>query len=527
MGSSLLRACNQSVLNARQQDVASTWPMSVKKRGGASNSDFFDQHSMGQTAAERALIKRVLFSNQQQVACPIILPITSRTLTEAERALDHELALLLTHALRLTVLPWYSKLTPDRELFSLVALSTRSILCHLAKVFSQDANKQALRQLGTQHLPHMLKEHIANTRFARREVQKVGQASVLARTFLEKYPHVALSTSSPNGSCLQVHVDSTYLAVLLEHFLDAVLPTEHFQSDCERYLLIDLLMGVLSGAILQRTIQPWSLVQSFHKWLDSRDKHTSAPTQHNPDELALWQSLAAHLRVCSSLLVSLLSSMVLAVLRAYFDLFDVSFIAPPYAHGARTKSVAARQGGKKAASARTSLDCNHDRAPSRNRSPLVSSAGIGGSAQKRGNRSAKSCSIAAWVDLFETLLDTSSRICSRLSMTLLHLLLDLGLSDAIEDKLSRAVSSALDPEQLAKIVTSLREAMFPDGKSGPPAPPAPAPDEAKQREEYERLVVRLAGSIPSEPHPCARVMEQRQGAWLIDFGPVSPRRNAP
>ncbi|CEH13418.1 SORTING NEXIN [Ceraceosorus bombacis] len=421
----------------------------------------------------------------------------SRTLTEAERALDHELALLLTHALRLTILPWYSKLTPDRELFSLVTLSTRSILCHLAQVFSQGANKQALRQLWTQHLPHLLKEHIANTRFAQREVQRVGQASVLAQTFLEKYPHVALSTSSSNGSCLHVHVDSTYLAVLLEHFLDAVIPTEHLESDCERYLLRDLLMAVLSGAILQRTIQPWFLVQSFHKWLDSRETHTSAPPQHKPNQLALWQSVAAHLRVSLSLLVSLLSSTFLAVLRAYFDLFDVSFIAPPYAHGARTRAVAARQGGKKAASARTSLDCNDDRVPSRDRSSLVSSAETGRSAEKRGNRSAKSCSMAAWVDLFEMLLDTSSRICSRLSMTLLHLLLDLGLSDAIEDKLSRAVFSALDPEQLAKIVPSLREAMFPDGKSGPPAPPAPAPDQAEQEEEYERLVVRLAGSIPT------------------------------
>lgn len=68
--------------------------------------------------AERAFYRRILFQN---------LPAQddAPTITN-DAALDHEIYLLLAYLLRETVLPWYSKLTPDRELLTQV---TSIIVC--------------------------------------------------------------------------------------------------------------------------------------------------------------------------------------------------------------------------------------------------------------------------------------------------------------------------------------------------------------------------------------------------------------
>ena len=65
-------------------------------------------------------------------------------------------------------------------------------------------------------------------------------------------------------------IDGAYLRALVEALLEALLPAEHWASECERFIVRDVMVGILRGSVLGRCARPWFLVETAHKLLDAR-----------------------------------------------------------------------------------------------------------------------------------------------------------------------------------------------------------------------------------------------------------------
>lgn len=139
-------------------------------------------------AAERAFYRRILFQD--------LSPSTQAPSITHDADLDHEIYLLLAYLLRETVLPWYSKLTPDREFLTQITSIITSIIhtvverqttsdaadsvsatalegdIHASRSAS-DANLSRIQHLLSRDIPLILQQHCSDFRQARSKAEGV------------------------------------------------------------------------------------------------------------------------------------------------------------------------------------------------------------------------------------------------------------------------------------------------------------------------------------------------------------------
>ncbi|TKY87359.1 hypothetical protein EX895_004036 [Sporisorium graminicola] len=139
-------------------------------------------------AAERAFYRRILFQD--------LPPTTQAPSITHDADLDHEIYLLLAYLLRETVLPWYSKLTPDREFLNQITTNITSIIHTVverqtahdaaesvsatalegdihASRSAADANLSRIQDLLSRDVPLILQQHCSDFRNAKSKADSV------------------------------------------------------------------------------------------------------------------------------------------------------------------------------------------------------------------------------------------------------------------------------------------------------------------------------------------------------------------
>ncbi|PWY98549.1 hypothetical protein BCV70DRAFT_227887 [Testicularia cyperi] len=289
-------------------------------------------------AAERAFYRRILFQNfapSQEV--PQITP---------DASLDHEIYLLLAYLLRETVLPWYSKLTPDRELLTQIVNIIVDIVHTLLQRLSTTQNPAdpplaSIHRLLSLELPLILQQHYVDFRQAQHKAGSVWAPLVSAQLFHSSSPHPGIHTDDLG---LDGRIELDYLRIAVLALLSSVLPADEFAPDTEKFVVRDVLVTVLRGALGKPT-RPWFVVQSLNKVLDATG-WCEAPLGCVPPPAGglasdsfpragtgaaarseTRTSFAVHLANLPALLLRLWTFLVLRVLpflvRAYLDLFNV------------------------------------------------------------------------------------------------------------------------------------------------------------------------------------------------------------
>lgn len=354
-------------------------------------------------AAERAFYRRILFQD--------LPPSAEAPHITHDADLDHEVYLLLAYLLRETVLPWYSKLTPDREFLTQITSIITSVIHTIverqtagsaADSFSalegdihasrspSDANLTRIQLLLSRDIPLILRQHCYDFRQAQSKAESVwaplgpqpslsispsiasqcehdeqrrqqvheqlppqyqqvldGCASAsphvsplqLAQQFYAASPHPGLDATT--GS-LDGKIDMAYLRIAVLNLLSSLLPADEYAPDTEKFIVRDVLVTVLRGA-LARSFRPWFFVQSMHKvldaagWandpvlpslsgIDANDQPVSTTDRSALGDRAVSAILIVLARL-PAMLLQAWSFLVLTALpflvRAYLDLFNV------------------------------------------------------------------------------------------------------------------------------------------------------------------------------------------------------------
>lgn len=362
--------------------------------------------STNNKATERAFYRRILFQD---------LPASTEAPTITHDAdLDHEVYLLLAYLLRETVLPWYSKLTPDREfLTQITSIITSIILTVIQRQSSASSSTGStastsesdihaprtvlngelprIHALLSRDIPLVLRQHCSDFRQAQSKADSVwtplgthGSLSTaavtvsqaeqeaqrrqrvyeqlpshlqdcfdptsrtnglapsplqLAQLFCAASPHPGLD---PVTGSLDGKIELAYLRIAVLNLLSSLLPADEYTPDTEKFIVRDVLVTVLRGA-LARSFRPWFFVQSIHKTLDaigwpSSPALASAPSSDVQEGNAaafsppstnggVLPTVVGLILRLPSILVHTWTFIVFTaipfLLRAYFDLFNV------------------------------------------------------------------------------------------------------------------------------------------------------------------------------------------------------------
>ncbi|SPO22161.1 uncharacterized protein UTRI_02168_B [Ustilago trichophora] len=358
-------------------------------------------------STERAFYRRILFQN--------LSASTEAPSITHDADLDHEIYLLLAYLLRETVLPWYSKLTPDREFLTQITSIIASIIHTVVQRQSSAADSTSvpatsfesdihaprstpnaelprIHDLLSRDIPLILRQHCFDFRQAQSKVDSVcaplgtqqssSTAAVvlsqaeqdehrrqqirerlpshfresfdpasrsnasyasplqLAQLFHAASPHPGLD---PTSGSLDGKFDMAYLRIAVLNLLSSLLPADEYAPDTEKFIVRDVLVTVLRGA-LARSFRPWFFVQSIHKTLDALGWPSNPPLptaqtngvhgveQKRPSESPTSSggavpALAGLLSRLPTLLLQAWTFIVFTALpflvRAYLDLFNV------------------------------------------------------------------------------------------------------------------------------------------------------------------------------------------------------------
>ena len=343
------------------------------------------------TATETAFYRRVLFAN--------LSPGDPTPPLTRHSHLDHQLYLLFAYLLRETVLPWYSKLTPDRGLLTEIIHIINHLLSSLPERLSSPDSPEGLDRLHTllgKQLPLVLRQHYRDVRSARSRLgspwapftsapaasrDAFTPAPALPSTVFAEEPEPPLNPQSVaqlhrslsphpgvvENDALSGKMDLLYLRIALSSALTSLLPEENTQADTEKLIVRDVAVSV-TRASLARCTRPWFFVQSIHKVLDIQGwPNARLDLQFSPADQACPPCTDADpspLEHASAMLhrlwtvLSLLCTMVLPhVVRFYLDIFNPN-TAPSTS---RSKSQIGAHGRRESSTVEKSM---HGRFPS-------------------------------------------------------------------------------------------------------------------------------------------------------------------
>lgn len=113
-------------------------------------------------------------------------------------------------------------------------------------------------------MPSLIRQHYEDFRLAQSKLHTSYASgldssddanSALAQIFHSIQSHLALS---PSGS-----IDQTYLRQSIDHVLKACLPEQDWNSEVERSIVREIVVGPICGAAVSRLTQPWFLHGMF------------------------------------------------------------------------------------------------------------------------------------------------------------------------------------------------------------------------------------------------------------------------
>ena len=307
-----------------------------------------------------------LLDSPSPSSTPVDSPTSASTsdgtedLRQGWKLLDHEAQMVLALLLRDAVLPWYSKLTPDRQLLSEI----HRILGHVVRTIVgrfmlTDPKRSSSRQLAMflrSELPSILLHHFQAFRQAESHLGsayaqglalssgKRDIATELAELYSAMHPHPALSSSS-GASLVDGNLSQPYVESLTDTLLLSLMPHEDIAPNTERYIVRDVLVGVLRNA-LGKLSRPWYIVQSLNKTLDAAGvpsynvqerKFVGGREQESTEVSA---STVSPIQRILALLHLIFVTLVPHLVRLYTGFFDLDFITPTsHSGGGSTRAL--------------------------------------------------------------------------------------------------------------------------------------------------------------------------------------------
>lgn len=311
-----------------------------------------------QRSRQEEQLRRFLFPSQTSGPLPLLLPLPKELQSSrgAWIQVDVQAQLILAQLLRLAVLPWYSKLTNDRELVEEIVDVIRHGLQRAneamlatsgAAVDEASRSTTRLERFLLEDVPTLLRIHYVEVRRAVSMTDQRGLkgADASAVLFLASNPHPALSLDADS----HLQVDEAYLDVLLLAILQGLLPDDHAHAHNEILIVIDVIKGFVRGQLRTRGSGSWVAVRMLLHALASPCgslKATSTLFEKKNEETKWYDS--ANLLLGLNFVFSFLKTSFFYLGIVYLDLFT-----PADAEPTRRRSRRRRAEGGEGASSRT------------------------------------------------------------------------------------------------------------------------------------------------------------------------------
>lgn len=162
--------------------------------------------------------------------------------------LNAEIYDFIALALRAFVNPWWTKISRyDKEFL----VQINQVVTQVVRSLETRLSKTDLSPLVFRDLPILITQHYEDYRLASSKLNtsySTGGAVSLPQLFHQFQPHMAVSA---DGS-----INEDYLRQSVDFVLKACLPPEDYDPDAERYIIREVILKVLIGAI-PRISQPW------------------------------------------------------------------------------------------------------------------------------------------------------------------------------------------------------------------------------------------------------------------------------
>lgn len=271
---------------------------------------------------------------------PLLLPLSQDQQRKAAWIhLDQKCQLLLIQILRIAVVPWYSKLTNDRELYQEVTGVVRHGLHNLKEALLQKTatGLTRLEQFTLFEVAALLQLHYVEQRRALAMSTNIDQqGGAAANIYLSSNPHPALSIDLHR----ELQLDEAYLDVLLLAGLQSVLPASHFGSHNEVLIIMDIVKGLIRAQLRIHGSKPWVAVRALSNFIDTQQSRKNDPPSFATSSALKWydrDSLLQGLHFIYAILKS--AFFYLAVI--YLDIFTP--LAEPKRRSRRRKGPEADQ----------------------------------------------------------------------------------------------------------------------------------------------------------------------------------------
>jgi hypothetical protein len=413
------------------------------------------------TARQQDQLRRLLHPSLSNTdSLPLLLPLPKEIQREeAWRQVDYHVQLILSQILRNAVLPWYSKLTNDRQLVEEVTDVVRygiksAFDSMLRKTKTGDGSSSSITRLESfllYDVINILHLHCVEVRRAIAISTTSTLESEAPAIFQASNFHPALSLDA--NQCLRI--DEAYIDLLLLSILHGLIPNSHFQAHNEILIIMDVIKGVVRGQIRNRGNGAWVFVRLMLEGIELY-KFSYAPSNEDPAAITAtiaptnsekWHD-SANLLLGLNFVYAVLKTFFLYLGVVYLDLFTPS--AEPKRRAKRRKAESEIP----------------DR-PSNNQWDII-----------------------PLLELMVEALDWRQRILTRFLEQWIQIGLAWGGNRLVERQVKQALRHQSRPENLIELLNRIYEIVLslPDQ---PPPTPAQEPDITIQRAEYELLIGKI------------------------------------
>ena len=294
------------------------------------------------------LYRRLFYPSANEGSPPRILA------SSGTEQLDVQLYTLLALICRGFISPWYAKISRERTFFLEIVRVSRHVFrqleARLVNLGHDDQQIDKLHFLCTS-IPRILERHIQDYRMAKERCNSAYAAgspkgdsygiSDFEAYFHSLQPHVAIRTSSLRLDSVSIDTESSekvpaylnadYLRAAIEALLRNFLPPEDYQAETERYVIREVILGIILAGIFNKVAQPWFLFDLIAKVLDrvqakklGISPDPSDSHKNIPEPTSKWQSPAGFLANLPILFYRL------TILFATISLFVTTALASPY-----------------------------------------------------------------------------------------------------------------------------------------------------------------------------------------------------
>lgn len=408
-------------------------------------------HADRNASRQREQLRRLLYpSITSKDDLPLLLPLTAAQQDDAKWIeVDFQVQLILAQILRIAVLPWYSKLTNDKDFYEEVIKVIKYSLQQAKEDLLSpcEGGLTRLERFTLLEIPSLIQLHYSEVH---RAIQRSAYNDISATSFyLISNPHPALAIVDD-----QIQIDEQYIDIILLAILQRLLPKEHWNAQTETLIIIDVIKGLTRAQLRIRGNGAWAFVRLFSTFLDDSilPAITSKGINNESSDGTEWYA-RSRLLFGLNFVFAVLKTLFLYIATFYLELF----------------------------------------------SPVVEPK----RRSKRRKRDVRSSAAQRWnlmptIDAISAILSWKDRFLTRLIGEWLRMMLIWGGDWLMERLAKEYLRDAMQPDKVSSHLQHLLS-ILPTIPNLPPPPAATPPSIKEQRVEYRALIDKLLLIVQSKP----------------------------